>query len=134
MRSVPTADGSMQSPKHPNCVVCDQPLGGEPFWIVEYPRAVHERCRPWLSSTFPFGDELEDLRATAAALAHAYREVVGLGRELRALQEKWPPTSRAPAGELKQGRVCVDHALSNLVTSVQKLKAAAEVGVPKRRT
>ena len=73
------------------CAVCGQPLGAEPWWMVEPPdRGEHERCRDWTRHAFPFARELNSLRGIARRITALQREVFRVGRPLAAVERRWP--------------------------------------------
>jgi hypothetical protein len=77
-------------PRTERCAVCDGPLGTEPYWIVEYPRAIHERCRDWSAEPWPYRGELEGLRKLVRRLRLLTRDAVATGKALAALEREWP--------------------------------------------
>ncbi len=41
------------------CEGCGEPLGAEQWWVIDFPRAVHTRCRDWEACCFPYEGKLE---------------------------------------------------------------------------
>ena len=89
MSQIQSGETRARGPK--TCAVCGQPLGAEPWWMVEPPdKAEHERCRDWARHAFPFARQLNSLRGVARRIAALQREVFRVGRLLAALERRWP--------------------------------------------
>lgn len=88
-------------PPSQRCEICGEPAGSEPHWVTSYPDVVHERCRDWSRTPWPWADR-------QAALRRLYRELRGLieeielaGRALAAMERRWPAGG---AAAVQQGR------------------------------
>jgi hypothetical protein len=78
------------------CLVCDEEVGSEPWWVVpdRLPDGEHSRCRDYTKHPFPFAEKLNALRRAWSRLADddavAKAALTNLGRELAALETAWP--------------------------------------------
>lgn len=70
--------------------MCDRPLDEAPFWVTDHPDGEHTHCRDWSAAPFPFEYDLEELRKLARILSSTYRQVVEVGKWLKALKQRWP--------------------------------------------
>ncbi|MCP4498916.1 MAG: hypothetical protein GY822_02990 [Deltaproteobacteria bacterium] len=51
-----------------HCETCEAPLGCEEWWVTEWPRGVHTRCRDWTKVGFPYQIKLEACQKLEARL------------------------------------------------------------------
>lgn len=104
------------------CAVCGQELGAERWWVIpgQYPRGEHERCRDWNAYPFPFDRQLDELRKIFRKVAGQDGLTTGrlvteaAGRELRALEVRWP---REALAVLDEGRRVVGRAKNELAAA-----------------
>lgn len=92
----------LRIPRTERCEVCGQPLGVEPYWIVEYPKAVHERCRDWSGRAFPYRPDLDALRRLVRRMRVLTREAVHTGRALAAIERDWPADGARALGRARR--------------------------------
>jgi hypothetical protein len=86
-------------PQTETCEVCKEPLGTEPYWIVGYPKAVHERCRDWSTVPFPYSQDLASLRRLVGRAQRVARTVIAVGTRLAAIEREWPRGGTAALAE-----------------------------------
>lgn len=83
------------APERGPCVVCGEPVGAEPHWVVDGGAGVvHHRCRDWSRVPFPFGEQLRTLRRLLKEARGVARDTVAVGLALRAIQRRWPAGGR----------------------------------------
>ena len=87
----------LKLPEHGVCLVCGAPLGGERHWITELPNGVHDRCKDWSTSPFPFERDLKRLWAKKREIKAAIQAVEEAGVGLRNLERRWPPRDAGEA-------------------------------------
>ncbi|MEW5852622.1 MAG: hypothetical protein AB2A00_27810 [Myxococcota bacterium] len=81
-----------------SCTVCHAPLtGAEPYWMTEYPRGEHTRCRQWRRHPYPFLRQIGVLRRLwrMASSEGARQELVAAGRWLTQQAARWPEQASA---------------------------------------
>jgi hypothetical protein len=71
-------------------LVCGRLLDEAPAWVTAHPDGEHTHCRDWAAVPFPFAHDLVELRKLARVLLSTYRQVVEVGKWLRALEQRWP--------------------------------------------
>lgn len=74
-----------------SCAACGEAFGTEQWWIVQYPQAVHTRCRDWQEVPFPFARHVDLLeRATRVVDDEAVWYVRTAHRFFLAMRRSWP--------------------------------------------
>ena len=97
----------VKAPDGGTCEICNKPLGGDPYYIVNYPDGEHVNC--WQEHihqpVFPYDSELGDLRILARHLIDAYSELVDFGKWLSAIKRGWPQSGTALRDEYRDRRI-----------------------------
>lgn len=85
----------LKLPQTLTCDVCGELLEGDPYWITDYPRAVHERCRDWSQVEFPYETSITALPKLGRELRRRWAVVMEAWLLLEAVRIGWPRSAYA---------------------------------------
>lgn len=103
------------APAHPtHCAVCNEPLGGGPWWVVAPGEAAHEWCAPWARLPFPLRGELRRLRALRHRLRLASQAVDATIAWLERVERRWPERAAHVVERGREWRDRLEHRLRAL--------------------
>ncbi|MEM9187638.1 MAG: hypothetical protein AAGF12_00580 [Myxococcota bacterium] len=104
-------------PPGARCEKCGQPLEGSPFWVTDYPKAVHETCRDWSTVAWPYAREQRALKRLARELRETWIVVVDTAWHLSAARRGWPQNGARVVADCRQ-------ALDRVEAKIRRLGSA----------